>query len=271
MPMSSIVLRAVPSPASANDASECAARLSADFGRLDLPDRLRAVRDAVPGRIAFTTSFGIEDQAITHAIFAAGLAVDVVTLDTGRLFPETYDVWAETERRYRRRIRGFFPDRQRVEAYIARDGINAFRNSVEARHACCQIRKIEPLRQALAGAAGWITGLRGDQSMNRSAVPYAAVDAAHGLIKVNPLIDWTRAHVVDYLHMHDIPYNALHDRGFLSIGCAPCTRAVAPGEPERAGRWWWEQEDKKECGLHVDPAPALAPRRDAPSLVEQDG
>ncbi|MPZ58273.1 MAG: phosphoadenylyl-sulfate reductase [Rhizobiales bacterium] len=270
MSAQSNVLRAVPSPAGVPDLSELAARLSTGFALLGLPDRLRVIRDTIPGRIAFTTSFGIEDQAITHAIFDTALAVDVVTLDTGRLFPETYDVWAQTEQRYRRRIRGFSPSQERVEGFVAREGINAFRASVEARHACCHIRKVEPLRRALTGAAGWIAGLRGDQSGNRAAMRYAVVDAAHGVIKVNPLIDWTRERVVDYVRANDIPYNALHDRGFLSIGCAPCTRAVAPGEPERAGRWWWEQEDKKECGLHLDAAPDLAPQRTERALADHD-
>jgi phosphoadenosine phosphosulfate reductase len=231
--------------------SEAATTLSTGFGALTLPDRLRAIREAIPGRIVFTTAFGIEGQAIVHAIFETGLAVDVITLDTGRLFPETYDVWARTEQRYRRRIRGFFPNQDRVEGFIARDGINGFRTSLEARHACCHIRKVEPLRRALAGASGWITGVRGNQSGNRATMPYAAVDDAYGLVKVNPLLDWTRERVVEYVHANDIPYNTLHDRGFLSIGCAPCTRAVALGETERAGRWWWERETQKECGLHV--------------------
>jgi phosphoadenosine phosphosulfate reductase len=269
MPASSTVLRAVPAPAEAQ--SETAARLTSSFGPLDLPARLHAIRDALPGRIALTTGFGLEGQAITHAVFESGLAIDVVTLDTGRLFPETYAVWAETEQRYRRRIRGFFPDQERIEGYVAREGINAFRNSIEARQACCNIRKVEPLRRALAGATGWITGVRGDQSRTRAVMPYASVDTARGLVKINPLLDWTRERVLDYVRSNDIPYNELHDRGFPSIGCAPCTRAVAPGEPERAGRWWWEQEDKKECGLHISRAPELAPRQAERSLAEQDG
>jgi phosphoadenosine phosphosulfate reductase len=270
MPMQTTALRAVPPLAGVPDPSACAAQLSADYAPLDLTARLHAIRDAIPGRIAFTTSFGIEDQAVAHAIFESSLAIDVVTLDTGRLFPETYDVWAQTEQRYRRRIRSFFPNQERVEGFIAREGINAFRASVEARQACCFLRKVEPLSRALAGANGWITGLRGDQSGNRSAMPYAAVDDAHGLVKVNPLLDWTRERVVDYVREHEVPYNALHDRGFLSIGCAPCTRAVKPGEPERAGRWWWEQADKKECGLHAAEATELAPHRTERSPADQD-
>jgi phosphoadenosine phosphosulfate reductase len=268
--MRSTALRAEPRPAKPQDFAGAAARLSADFGGLDLPDRLRAIREAIPGRIVLTTAFGIECQAIAHATFESDLGIDIVTLDTGRLFPETYDVWARTEQRYRRRIRGFFPNQERVEGLIARDGINAFRTSIEARHACCHVRTVAPLRRALAGASGWITGLRGSQSDNRATMPYAAVDDAYGLIKINPLLDWTREQVLDYVHVHDIPYNALHDRGFLSISCAPCTRAVKPGEPERAGRWWWEQEDKKECGLHLTAAPQIAPQPIARSPADQD-
>jgi len=270
MPAQATALRAVPSPAREPAASDIAAQLSAAYAPFDLPARLRAIREALPGRIALTTGFGLEGQAITHAVFETGLAIDVVTLDTGRLFPETYDLWTRTEQRYRRRIRGFFPDQERVEGYVAREGINAFRNSIEARQACCNIRKVEPLRRALAGATGWITGVRSNQSRTRAAMPYASVDAAHGLIKINPLLDWTREQVLDYVRINDIPYNALHDRGFPSIGCAPCTRAVAPGESERAGRWWWEQEDKKECGLHISRTPELAPQQPERSLAEQD-
>jgi phosphoadenosine phosphosulfate reductase len=202
----------------------------------------------------FTTSFGIEDQAIAHAIFAQGFAIDVVTLDTGRLFPQTYELWAQTERRYGRRIHAFNPDRASVEALVARQGVNGFYASVHARQTCCAVRKIEPLGRALAGAAVWITGVRADQSAERARMSLAAVEPRYGLIKVNPLLDWTREQVFAFIHDHGIPYNRLHDQGFLSIGCAPCTRAVAPGEPERAGRWWWEQEAKSECGLHAHQA-----------------
>lgn len=216
----------------------------------DLFKRLAAIRDNVAGRIVFTTSFGLEDQAIAHAVFAQQLAIDVVTLDTGRLFPETYDVWATTEQRYGRRIRGYMPDTRAVESWVVQHGIDGFRASVESRQSCCHLRKVEPLGRALAGAAAWITGLRADQSVGRAATPYAAIDPVHRLLKVNPVVDWTRARVADFVRAHSVPYNALHDRGFLSIGCAPCTRAVAPGEPERAGRWWWEHEGHQECGLH---------------------
>ena len=235
------------------------ARLAARFGALDLFERVAAVRNDVLGRIVFTTSFGLEDQAIAHAILSRDLAIEVVTLDTGRLFPETHQLWADTERRYGRRICALTPDHRRVEDWVAQHGIDGFRASVEARHGCCAIRKVEPLRRALAGAVAWITGVRAEQTADRAAMVYAAIDPAHGLLKVNPLLDWTRACVVDFVRDHRVPYNPLHDRGFLSIGCAPCTRAIAPGEPERAGRWWWEQDGHKECGLHRPDARALVP------------
>jgi phosphoadenosine phosphosulfate reductase len=228
-----------------------ATRLAADFAPLDLSERVAAARKQISGRIVFTTSFGIEDQAITHAILTQDLTIDVVSLDTGRLFPETYDVWAETERRYGARIRAFYPAQQAAESLVEDQGIGGFRASPQARHACCHVRKVEPLRRALEGAAGWITGLRAGQSPGRADTPAAAFDLERGLIKINPLFDWTRDHAVSYVREHSIPYNVLHDSGFLSIGCAPCTRAVAPGEPERAGRWWWETESQKECGLHL--------------------
>lgn len=218
---------------------------------LDLFERLAAIRSEIPGRVVFTTSFGLEDQAIAHAIFSQALAIDVATLDTGRLFPETYDVWAETERRYGVHVLAFAPGHRAVEALVAEQGIDGFRSSVEARLDCCAVRKVTPLARALDGASAWITGLRADQSADRAQVPPALFDEERGLLKVNPLFDWTRERAREFVRAHDVPCNALHERGYLSIGCAPCTRAVLPGETERAGRWWWEQSQKKECGLHV--------------------
>jgi phosphoadenosine phosphosulfate reductase len=230
-----------------------AAALARALKPLDLYGRLAAISVAIPGRVVFTSSFGLEDQAIAHAIFTQGLAIEVVTFDTGRLFPETYQVWADTEQRYGVRVRAFMPDDAAVEMLVAEQGVDGFRNSVAARHACCAVRKVMPLARALAGAVGWVTGMRGDQSADRATLPAAAFDAAHGLIKVNPLFDWSRPQTLEFARSRDVPVNTLHDRGFLSIGCAPCTRAVAPGEDERAGRWWWEQAEKKECGLHFGP------------------
>jgi len=231
---------------------------------LQLDHRVAAIRRIVSGRVVFTTSFGIEDQAIAHSIFSQGLAVDVVTLDTGRLFPETFDLWAQTEQRYGRHILAVYPDRDSVEALVTRQGINGFYASVEARHSCCAVRKVEPLRRALAGAVAWITALRADQSDERVGASFAIVAPRHRLIKVNPLFDWSREQVVAFVREHDIPYHTLHDRGFASIDCAPCTRAVAPGEPERAGRWWWEQEqtierEPQDCRGARAPASQLSP------------
>ena len=238
--------------------------LAPELAGLDPVSRLTSLCRFVDGRLVFTTSFGLEDQAITHAIFAAGVdsRVELVTLDTGRLFPETYDLWAQTEERYGRRIAAVVPRQTSLEALVAEQGINGFRHSVEARLACCSVRKVEPLRRALDGAAAWITGLRAEQSSNRARVAVVEADETYDLVKVNPLADWSRQDLHRYVVDNGIPYNPLHDRGYPSIGCAPCTRAVRVGEPERAGRWWWEQEMKKECGLHLRP-PAKQEHADA--------
>jgi phosphoadenosine phosphosulfate reductase len=221
-------------------------------------ESLRALRAAVNGRIVFTTSFGLEDQAVTHLIASQRLEIEIVTLDTGRLFPETYDVWSATEARYRLRIAAFYPEAAELEGLVRHQGIDGFRASIDARRACCRVRKVAPLGRVLAGATVWITGLRADQSAARGGVDVLAADPVHGLIKFNPLASWSRDDVATFVTAHDVPVNALHGKGFPSIGCAPCTRAIRPGEPERAGRWWWEQagEDRaahKECGLHVGP------------------
>jgi phosphoadenosine phosphosulfate reductase len=230
---------------------EAAATSSSDVSvNLKLNDRVAAIRRIVSGRVVFTTNFGIEDQAITHAIFTQELAIDVVALDTGRLFLETFDLWARTEHQYGRRIVAAYPDRTRLEPLVGDQGINGFYASVEARHACCAVRKAEPLRRALAGAVAWITGLRADQSDERAAASFAIVAPRHRLIRVNPLFDWTREQVLAFIREHDIPFHTLHNRGFTSIGCAPCTRAVAADEPEQAGRWWWEREHSVERGHH---------------------
>ncbi len=223
---------------------------------LDPLARLRHLRKTVSGRIVLTSSLGLEDQVLTHLIFTHAIDIEVATLDTGRLFPETYALWAATEMHYGRRIRGIFPEHAAIEALLADQGINGFLLSAEARKACCDIRKTEPLRRVLAGASAWVTGLRADQSANRSAMRVAAFDPALGLFKVNPLIDWSREQAAGFAEQHGIPVNPLHAEGFLSIGCQPCTRAVKPGENERSGRWWWEEDDRRECGLHI--------RHDAP-------
>lgn len=219
----------------------------------DLVRRIGAIERDLDGPLVFTTSFGIEDQVLTHALTTAGSRAEIVTLDTGRLFPETYDTWVATEVAYSIRIRAFAPDRAAEEAYVAQRGINGFRHTLDAREECCGFRKVEPLRRALHGATGWYTGLRAGQSAHRAETPITQFDTHHRLLKISPLADWSRADVEAYVLNNAVPYNVLHDRGFPSIGCAPCTRAVRVGEPERAGRWWWEQEAKKECGLHTAP------------------
>ena len=219
----------------------------------DVEQRLREACAAIPGIIVFTTSFGLEDQVLTHVIARAGLGdrISFVTLDTGRLFPEVHDLWAQTEERYGVSIQAHMPLADDVERLVRAQGINGFRNSPEARKACCAARKLVPLDRALLGAAGWITGLRADQSQARADTSFMQQDAERGLTKISPLHDWSRERALDFARSHNVPLNPLHERGFVSIGCAPCTRAIAPGEPERAGRWWWEQDAARECGLHV--------------------
>jgi len=233
---------------------EILVRRAADLARELVPlapvERLARFRAAVEGRIVFTTSFGLEDQVVLHHLCEAGIDIDIVTLDTGRLFPETYATWEETERRYGRRVRAFYPRHDALEALVAAQGINGFYQSREARLGCCDVRKVEPLARALAEARGWVTGLRADQSAHRRGVGLVEADQARALLKLSPLADWSREAVRAFAREHEVPINPLHETGFLSIGCAPCTRAVRPGEPERAGRWWWEDDGKKECGLH---------------------
>ena len=218
-----------------------------------LDARLQIITEAIEGRVAFSTSLGIEDQAVFAAIADGGYACDVFTLDTGRHFGETLATLEATEARFGRRIRVVFPDAQEVEDLVARDGIMGFRHAIENRKACCDVRKVRPLNRALAGAGGWITGLRRSQSSGRAEVPFAAWDAEHNLVKLNPIADWSLETLEAFVETNDIPVNPLHAQGFPSIGCQPCTRAIRPGEDIRAGRWWWENEDGKECGLHNRP------------------
>jgi phosphoadenosine phosphosulfate reductase len=202
------------------------------------------------GKIAFSTSLGAEDQVLTHMIAGLDPAVKIFTLDTGRLFQETYDLLAITEGKYRIRIGVMFPDARRVEKMVRERGINLFYESMENRKLCCYTRKVDPLKRGLAGMEAWITGLRRTQSQSRQDIDVAEWDAMYNIIKINPLASFTRGQVWDYIREHHIPYNTLHDKGFASIGCLPCTRAILPGEDERAGRWWWEQQESSECGIH---------------------
>jgi phosphoadenosine phosphosulfate reductase len=227
-----------------------ASRLNSALVGLTPGERLTRFRKEVSGRVVLTTSFGMEGQVILHLIAEHDIDVHIATLDTGRLFPETYALWAETEQRYGRRIEAIYPQHANLEALVKKDGVNGFYNSRDARLACCHARKVEPLDRALAGAAGWIVGLRADQSTHRGSTGLVSVDERK-LLKLSPLFDWTREQVHAFAVANKIPINPLHAKGYVSIGCAPCTRAVAPGESERAGRWWWEEDDKKECGLHM--------------------
>ncbi len=202
------------------------------------------------GKIALSSSLGLEDQALTEMVCAIDKNTKIFTLDTGRLFPETYDLIHRTNQKYGIKMQVFFPDAQQVEEMVNTQGINLFYDSVEARKTCCRIRKLEPLKRAFAGLEVWICGLRREQSVTRSEMKPIEWDEANGLIKLNPLIDWTEEQVRTYISEHKIPYNPLHDKDYPSIGCLPCTRAILPGEDVRAGRWWWESPDTKECGLH---------------------
>jgi phosphoadenosine phosphosulfate reductase len=215
-----------------------------------ISDKLRHLAVDYPGKVVFTTSFGYEDQVITDIIFSDNLQVQVVTLDTGRMFEETYKVFRSTVEKYGKKIKVFFPPSEKVEKLMTEKGPFSFYESVENRKECCFIRKVIPLKQALEGNEIWITGLRADQSANRSAINEFEWDEANRMIKYNPLIDWNLEQVKEYIKKNHVPYNVLHDKGFVSIGCEPCTRAIKPGEDFRAGRWWWEQNTGKECGLH---------------------
>ena len=236
--------------ASKRAAGELNARLA---GIENLGDRIAEVRRSIEGRIAFSTSLGLDDQAILHAIADSGADIDVFTLDTGRLFPEVLETIELSEIRYGLRIRLMAPEASEVEALVARDGVFGLRRSVDNRKACCEVRKVRPLNRALKGAQGWITGVRREHSDARSDVELASWDEQRGLMKVNPIADWSTQELTTYIAENNIPVNPLHARGFISIGCQPCTRAVQPGEHPRAGRWWWEDEAKKECGLHINP------------------
>jgi len=210
---------------------------------------LRAAADLPPA--AFSSSFGAEDMVVLDLIQRHALPISIFTLDTGRLPEETYALMQQVEERYGRCVTTFFPDAQGVQRLVAANGINGFYESVDKRKACCAVRKLEPLGRALAGKRAWVTGLRAQQSVTRAELALRETDAERGLEKFNPLADWSESDVWAYIRANDVPYNALHDRFYPSIGCAPCTRAITPGEDLRAGRWWWEQPENKECGLHI--------------------
>lgn len=224
--------------------------LEAQLEQLSAQEGLALIADLFPGKVTFSTSLGQEDQVITQLIASGNIPVQIFSLDTGRLFPETLDLLSRTEAKYRQNIKVFYPTTDSVEKLVSAIGINGFYDSVENRKSCCFVRKVEPLRRALAGNEIWITGLRAEQSANRSDMKRIEWDEANQIIKYNPLLDWTFDQMIAYIDEKNIPYNPLHDKGFISIGCAPCTRAIMEGEDARAGRWWWE-DSKKECGLHA--------------------
>lgn len=217
---------------------------------LDTIARLRYLSKKYPGKVVFSTSFGWEDQVITHLIFSNDIPIKVFTLETGRLFPETYYVWNRTLEVYGKPIHAYFPNADLVQDMVNAKGPNSFYESVANRKECCYVRKIEPLKRALQGNEIWVTGIRAEQSPNREDMHDLEWDEGNGLVKFHPIFDWSLEQVKAYIKSNNIIYNTLHDKGFPSIGCAPCTRAVQPGEDFRAGRWWWEDQSKKECGLH---------------------
>tara|TARA_X000000950_G_scaffold6118_1_gene6594 strand:- start:2396 stop:3127 length:732 start_codon:yes stop_codon:yes gene_type:complete len=215
----------------------------------DLQELFSLVEDHQLGNMCFSTSLGQEDQVLTDFIFKNNLPIDVFTLDTGRLFQESYDVLSSTQKKYQKTIQTFFPNDKEVEELVAKQGINGFYETVQNRKDCCTVRKINPLKRALQPYDIWVTGLRSEQSVNRSGFQIFTYDTQFEIIKFNPLLQWSYEEVLDYIESHNVPQNSLHKQGYISIGCAPCTRAITADEDPRAGRWWWETSHK-ECGLH---------------------
>lgn len=227
-----------------------AERITYQISRLNAIDALRQLTEEFPGQVTFSSSFSFEDQVISHDILSNQLPISIFTLDTGRLFGETYSVWNSTNERYNTHVKAYYPRHELLESFIEEKGPNSFYESVANRKLCCHIRKVEPLQRALAGNKVWVTGLRAEHSNARHDLPQVEWDEINQVIKYHPILHWSTGQVGEYIRLNNIPYNPLHDRGFVSIGCSPCTRAIKPGEDFRAGRWWWEDADKKECGLH---------------------
>ncbi|MDO6437650.1 phosphoadenylyl-sulfate reductase [Cyclobacterium sp. 1_MG-2023] len=223
--------------------------------KLSIEETMGLLVDLFPNEVIFSTSFGQEDQVITQKIAKNKLPIEIFTLDTGRLFYETYDLWSKTIVKYGVSIKPYYPNTAAVEDLVSSNGINGFYQSVENRKSCCYVRKVEPLKRALQGNKVWITGLRAEQSPNRQNMQLLEWDEGNQILKYNPLLHWSMEEMLGYIKEEGIPYNTLHDKGFVSIGCAPCTRAITPGEDARAGRWWWEAS-QKECGLHEQGAVA---------------
>lgn len=221
------------------------------FAKATAEEILEYFNNEFGDKICLSSSMGAEDQVLTHILMKINPRFRIFTLDTGRLFPETLNLIQKTRDHYNNNIEVFFPDYELVQKMVREKGINLFYESVENRKLCCSIRKLEPLKRALRGMDAWITGIRKDQTINRFYTHVVEWDEANSLVKINPLYRWSEKMVWDYIHANQIPYNELHDKNYPSIGCQPCTRAVAPGEDSRSGRWWWEDEGHKECGLHV--------------------
>lgn len=245
----SMIKPAANNPATSPELTE-ALTSSVDKKRAQVIDLLKSAASTYPA-ITFANSFGAEDMVLTDIINKAELPIEIFSLDTGRLPAETYTLMGEVEKQYATKPVIFFPKHETVEDYVRTNGINAFYESIELRKACCHMRKVEPLKRALKDKQAWVTGMRAEQASTRASLPTQEFDDSNQLEKFNPLSDWTEKEVWAYIRMYNVPYNALHDQFYPSIGCAPCTRAVAMGEDVRAGRWWWEDPQNKECGLHV--------------------
>ncbi|WP_041936755.1 phosphoadenylyl-sulfate reductase [Blattabacterium sp. (Blattella germanica)] len=231
---------------------ECLSDLSKEIKSPSVEEKLKTLSNFFPGKIVFSTSFNIEDQLISHFILSNKIPIKIFTLDTGRFFEETYKVWENTNKFYGYSISAYYPDQEKLEEFLSKNGPNSFYNNVKNRIKCCFLRKVEPLKRALKGNFVWITGLRAEHSLDRKKLNYLEWDSKYHLIKYHPLYNWKLEVIEKMVKKHKVPYNPLYDKGFLSIGCAPCTRSVKCGESYRSGRWWWEDDSiKKECGLHI--------------------
>jgi phosphoadenosine phosphosulfate reductase len=223
---------------------------------LELEQKAVAVRERLAGavseygRVVYSNSLGAEAMVLTDIIWSHAPEIDIFSIDTGRLPEETYELLEKLQRRYKRDLRVVYPDAEALEGLVAAQGVNGFYHSLEARQACCRIRKVEPFKRAIEGYGAWVTGVRHEQSATRALAEPVEWDAENGLYKISPILDWTEEQIWQYIRARKLPYNSLHDRQYPSIGCSPCTRAIQPGESRRAGRWWWEQPESRECGLH---------------------
>jgi phosphoadenosine phosphosulfate reductase len=242
-----IVLRIIPSKTAETQVSELSKPL-----RERAEDSISQLRSAVAEfkNVCYANSLGSESIVLTDLIWGAVPNIEMFSIDTGRLYPETYDLIERLQQRYGRVLTIFYPAAPKLESWVAENGINGFRNGLDQRRGCCAVRKVEPFRRAIAGKSAWVTGIRRGQSASRALAAPVEWDGVYGLHKVSPLLEWSENEIWEYIRKKRLPYNTLHDSGFPSIGCAPCTRAVQPGEDDRSGRWWWERSDSRECGLH---------------------